>query len=121
MEESSDGFPRIDFVKGRISDTLIFPSGKVIDGSFLTTICDDYQSEISSYQIHQKADYSVEIKFVLKADNKSSEQVAYKIAESVKDMCDEGTKFNVNIVDKIDHFAGKRKFIISDIALSKVR
>ena len=41
-EESYDGFQKIAFVQGRTSDMLYLPNGDVIDGSYLTTICDNY-------------------------------------------------------------------------------
>lgn len=54
-------FPRMDYVKGRISDNIKLPDGTAIAGEFWTTIFDDFPNDIKSFQILQKKDYSVEI------------------------------------------------------------
>lgn len=56
-------FPMMDYVKGRITDAIITPSGNTIPGEYWTTICDDFTSEVKSFQVHQAKDLSVTIKY----------------------------------------------------------
>lgn len=62
-------FPRMDYVRGRISDNIQLPDGTAIAGEFWTTIFDDYPNAIKSFQILQKRDFSVEVAFDPKGDN----------------------------------------------------
>jgi phenylacetate-CoA ligase len=65
IETSDDGFPKLDFVRGRISDFVVFRDGSYLDGAYLTTICDGYEDVIDSYQIYQNSDYNVFLRIVL--------------------------------------------------------
>lgn len=56
-------FPRMDYVKGRISDNIKLPDGTAIAGEFWTTIFDDFPDDIKSFQILQKKDYSIEVSY----------------------------------------------------------
>ncbi len=116
MEESEDGFPKLDFVQGRISDAVWMPDGTYIDGAFLTTICDNYSEYIACYQIHQQLDYSIDISFVLKTEDKS---IINRIVNDFKVLTKEQVEIRPRIVKEIADFAGKRKFIISEISLAK--
>ena len=117
MEQSEDGFPKLAFVKGRITDMLYQPDGAVLDGSFLTTVCDKYHQYISSYQIYQKKDYS--IIFYVVPKGKGSDSTIKKIENNLRELVKNKVDIDTKIVEDIKDFAGKRKFIISEIALSK--
>lgn len=120
-EESEDGFQKIAFVQGRTSDMLYLPDGDVLDGSFLTTICDNYSAHISCYQIHQSDDYNVTFRVIPKNADRSHYSIINKIADNFRSLVKNTIDIKVEITDKIEDFAGKRKFIISDIALSKLQ
>lgn len=117
MDESPDGFPRMDFVRGRITDMVHLPDGSVVDGSFLTTVCDNYSEHISCYQIHQHDDYSITFKVVTKGND--ADPVVRKVEATLKDLVKNSVKITTEKVDSIKDFAGKRQFIISEIALAK--
>ena len=120
-KESADGFQKIAFVQGRTSDMLYLPGGDVLDGSFLTTICDNYSTHISCYQIYQSADYNVTFRVVPKSSDQSHLIIINKITNDFRSLVKNVIDIKVIITDSIEDFAGKRKFIISDIALSKLQ
>lgn len=119
--DSSDGFQKIAFVQGRTSDMLYLPNGDIVDGSYLTTICDNYTGHISCYQIYQAMDYNVTFRVIPKSSDQSHSIVINKIADDFRTLVNNTIAIKVEITDSIDDFAGKRKFIISDIALSRIR
>lgn len=120
MLESKDGFPKLEFVQGRISDMIYLPDNTYLDGSYLTTICDNYSEQISCYQIHQYANFDITFVVVLKRQNTQSMYVIQEIKQVLESLVKYQVRIEVRIVDKIEDFAGKRKFIISEIALSKL-
>lgn len=117
--ESGDGFQKIAFVQGRTSDMLYLPNGDIVDGSYLTTICDNYSEHISCYQIYQAMDYNVTFRVIPKESDQSHRTIN-KIADDFRVLVKNVVDIKVEITDSIEDFAGKRKFIISDIALSKL-
>lgn len=119
-EESYDGFQKIAFVQGRTSDMLYLPNGDVIDGSYLTTICDNYSEHISCYQIHQKMNYEIVFRCVPKSNMQEHILVINKVAEEFRVLVKNMVDIKIEITDSLEDFAGKRKFIVSDIALSKI-
>lgn len=121
MEESEDGFPKIEFVQGRISDAVWLPNGTYVDGAFLTTICDNYSDYIACYQIHQLLDHSIEISFILKEDVAGINDVIGRIVRDFCKLTSNQVEIRHRIVSEIPDFAGKRKFIISDISLAKLK
>ncbi len=121
FDNSPDGFPRMAFVKGRTSDTIYISESKFIDGSYLTTICDKYHEYISCYQIYQHADMSIDFNVVpLNFDDRNLEAIN-RITSDLKSLVGTDVELKTNIVEKIDDTKGKRKFIISEIALSKLK
>lgn len=119
--ESADGFQKIAFVQGRTSDMIYLPNGDVIDGSFLTTICDNYSAHISCYQIHQFSDYTITFSIVPKSSDSSNIDAINEVVEKFQSLIKSTIDIKIVITDKIEDFAGKRKFIISDIALSQLQ
>lgn len=121
IEESEDGFPKLEFVQGRISDAIWLPDGTYVDGAFLTTICDNYCDFIACYQIHQQLDHNIDIYFIPKEGVKEAENVIEKIVEDFKALTNGQIEIRHHIVKEIPDFVGKRKFIISEISLAKLK
>lgn len=120
MKESHDGFPKMEFVRGRISDAVWLPDGTYIDGAYLTTICDNYSDYIACYQIIQDIDYSIQINFIPKQGEFNFELIKDEIIRDFLSLTKGKVIINHSTVSKISDFEGKRKFIISKISLSKV-
>lgn len=120
-EESEDGFPKMEFVQGRISDAIWLPDGTYVDGAFLTTICDNYSDYIACYQIHQQMDYSINISFVPKEGVDGTTGIIEKIIKDLENLTTNQVKISSIVVSEIPDFAGKRKFIVSEISLARIK
>jgi hypothetical protein len=53
----------MDYVRGRITDSLRFADGSTVPGEYWTTIFDDWADDIKTFQVVQHADYSIEVKY----------------------------------------------------------
>ena len=113
--ESEDGYPKLNFVDGRTSDNIILKNGTVIDGVYLTAICDDYPDTIDAYQIYQSNDYSITIKLVLKEQNEESRHAVDKILETVTKTVGDPNLCKVELLNHIQDTNGKKRYIISEI------
>jgi phenylacetate-CoA ligase len=113
--------PLLKEVKGRISDAVYTPDGLYIDGDYLTTVFDNYTEFIDQFQIYQKSDYSVIV--YVKLYDKNDETI--KIVLTVKQIIEQNVKnkvpVTIEIVDSINDDKGKIRYIISEVALSKIQ
>ena len=117
---SADGYPKMNFVKGRITDSIILPGNKGrIDGAFLTTICDQHPTHVDSFQIYQKQDYSVSLKLVLKPNISKEDKVIVSIINSLRERLGSDVSFTSEVVDSIPGDRGKKRYIISEVALNQ--
>lgn len=121
MDESEDGFPKLEFVQGRITDAVWLPDGTYVDGAFLTTICDNYSDYIACYQIHQQLDHSIDVSFIPKGAAAGANGIIEKIVDDFRKLTDNQVAVRYKIVSEIPDFAGKRKFIISEISLARLK
>jgi phenylacetate-CoA ligase len=112
--------PLLAEVKGRISDAIYTPDGLYIDGDYLTTMFDNYTEYIDQFQIYQKMNYAVTV--YVKPYGKNDETL--KILSTVKQTIEQKVKnkvpVTIEITDKINDDKGKIRYIISEIALSKI-
>lgn len=106
--------PRMDKVKGRISDVVRVPSGAVIAGEYLTTIFDDAPDAVKCFQLQQKKDYSISLVCVLGNGDDALEICNVKVHE-LERLTGNEIKVSLSIVEKIDHDRGKTRFILSDL------
>lgn len=108
-------FPLLDFVKGRISDSIVTPNGIEVNGDFLTTIFDDYYDEVDRFRIIQKQDYSIVI--LVKLNNKYS--IDEFFFNEIKTLIELKTNNEVNVkiqsVDEISDDMGKNRYIVSEL------
>ncbi len=105
--------PLMDKVKGRLSDNILLPDGTVLAGEYLTTIFDDFTSDVKQFQIIQKKDKSIHVKFVLKhQENKSKimRQTEIELQKRIKNQ----VKLDVQEVDEIQFIKGKLQFIVKE-------
>jgi phenylacetate-CoA ligase len=113
--------PLLGEIKGRISDAVYTPDGLYIDGSYLTTVFDNYVKLIDQFQIYQKIDYSIVV--YVKVYHQNEETL--NILETVKQILEKNVKnklpVTIEIVDNIEDDRGKIRYIISEIALSKIQ
>lgn len=56
--------PCIDSVKGREVESFVLPSGKVINGEYLTTIFDSVPDVATNFRVTQHKDLSITVEYV---------------------------------------------------------
>ena len=61
-------FPLMEYVQGRISETIYLDDGTPVPGEYWTTIFDDYADDIRSFHVHQHADRGIEITYEAASD-----------------------------------------------------
>ncbi|MBR1889257.1 MAG: phenylacetate--CoA ligase family protein [Alloprevotella sp.] len=119
--ECGVSLPLMKSVKGRTSDMVYTPGGRVIDGSYLTTIFDNYPEEIDQFQIYQKADYSIVVYY--RPKDSATERID-KVIETIRATLESDVASEIPIsfqqVETIAHDAGKTRYIISEVALNKL-
>ena len=108
-------FPEIDYVKGRTTDMVILPDGSYLDGSYLTTIFDDYTSYIHSFQVIQRADFSIDINLT-KLDHENIESILNNVHCVLAEKTKSQVSIRINIVDHIEDNRGKHRYVISELA-----
>lgn len=104
--------PRMSPVKGRITDNLITPGGGFVSGEWLTTIFDDCPNAITSFQIRQKKDFSVELLVVPNNNHTDSDKEINAVADNLRNK----TSLPVKLVETTDipSDRGKHRYIISE-------
>jgi phenylacetate-CoA ligase len=107
-------FPLMDYVKGRITDSIVTESGSLIPGEYWTTIFDDYTDEVKSFQVHQLSDRSVEVKYE-PHKNADCTKVIAMVRDGLLDKLGDGARltFEESEVDVNDN--GKTRFVVSDV------
>lgn len=112
---SSDGYPKLNFVNGRTSDNIVLKNGDLIDGVYLTAICDDYPDIIDAYQVCQANDYSITLKLVLKNSNSFSKKNIEEILLKLNAVIGGETICKVETLSHIPDIKGKKRYIISEV------
>lgn len=106
------GFPVLDYVSGRTSETIKLRNGVSISGEFWTTVFDDYADKIKSFYVHQAADYVINVSFVPNAGWSRKEEK--ELFASLKQIS-RGTPIVLRS-EKIDLYdRGKLSFVSSDV------
>jgi len=102
--------PMIDSVKGRESESFVLPSGKTINGEFLTTIFDSDPDLVSGFRVVQHRDSSITVEFVPSGDEGKIVGLIRSFAEKIGDeVC-----VNHKKVESIPHDRGKLRFVIRE-------
>ncbi len=101
--------PCIDSVKGREVESFVLPSGKTINGEFLTTIFDSVPDAALNFKVTQRRDLSIEVEYVPGAVE-LPQVVVRNFEKSV------GAEVSVSFkkVDFIAHDRGKARYIVRE-------
>ncbi|MGE0090528.1 MAG: phenylacetate--CoA ligase family protein [Bacteroidales bacterium] len=106
--------PILDTIKGRTTDNLKLPSGRTVSGEFLTTIFDDKPDAVKGFQIYQHSNYNIDLNCIL-GNGEKSKEICNQKKIYIEGLLDHEVSVNIKYLQKIDHYAGKTKYIISDI------
>lgn len=101
--------PCIDSVKGREVESFILPSGKTINGEFLTTIFDATPEVATNFRVVQHKDLSITVEYV-----PGSMEMPNSIPENFNKAIDGEVKVKFKVVDSIAHDRGKLRFVVRE-------
>lgn len=102
--------PCIDSVKGRESESFTLPSGKTINGEFLTTIFDAKPELVNGFRVVQHKDLSITVEYIpvgtLDEITGLLKGFAARIGEEVS--------IDFKGVEEIQHDRGKIRFVVKE-------
>jgi phenylacetate-CoA ligase len=106
--------PLMDKVKGRVSDKIILPDGTTLTGEYLTTVFDDYATDIRQFQIvqHKSSDITVKVSFYSVSEKKS--QIISRVEKELQRRIKHQVNLNMEVVSLIPEVRGKLQFIIRE-------
>lgn len=107
--------PLMDKVTGRVSDIVQLPDGQCMSGEYLTTLFDSTPDAVRQFQVHQKADFSIEILAVPNPTEHNLDAIFEKILTKLKHDVDNKVSVSISKVSEIQQKGGKLRFIRSDV------
>lgn len=102
--------PCIDSVKGRESESFTLPSGKTINGEFLTTIFDAKPELVNGFRVVQHKDLSITIEYVPAGNEAEIRNLLKSFAARLGDE----VSVEYKSVRAIPHDRGKIRFIVKE-------
>ena len=102
--------PMIDSVKGRESESFKLPSGKTINGEFLTTIFDSAPDLVKGFRVVQHADLNITVEYVPAVD----ESMICDILRNFSAQIGDEVKVSFRRVETIAHDRGKLRFVVRE-------
>jgi len=106
--------PLMDKVRGRVTDLIRLPDGKTVSGDYLTTLFDDQPDSVRQFQVHQKADYSIEILVVPDPACADLPTTLAKVQKVLEAKLDGQVRVDVVQTREIVQKGGKLRFVRSD-------
>ena len=104
--------PLIDSVKGRESESFLLPSGKIINGEYLTTIFDATPDLVHGFRVIQHKDFSITVECI-----PSSEHDISRIESVIRDFSGRiggEVRVDCKFVKEIAHDRGKLRFVVRE-------
>jgi phenylacetate-CoA ligase len=104
----------MDKVGGRISDVLVLPSGRKINGEYLTTIFDDHPEVVQRFQVYQSPTGAIEIRVECPVCSEINLSILESVRARIADNTGREVPVTVKIVERIQADRGKLRFVVSD-------
>lgn len=104
--------PVIDAVKGRESESFVLPSGKTINGEYLTTIFDTTPELARGFRVIQHRDLSITVECIPSSDQDVPRIESVVNAFSAK--IGGEVPVECRVVRAIDHHRGKLRFVLRE-------
>lgn len=110
--------PCIDSVKGREVESFVLPSGKTINGEYLTTIFDATPDLVRGFKVTQHRDSSITVEYVpggeLKVEGCRLKVEVEKVAEKFRAAIGHEVPVEFKAVDVINHDRGKIRYVVRE-------
>lgn len=107
--------PCIDSVKGRESESFVLPSGKTINGEYLTTIFDATPDLVRGFRVVQHRDSSITIEFIPASTSDSQTQQIHAVLTLFAKKLGGEVPIDFKKVTEIAHDRGKLRFVVREI------
>lgn len=101
--------PCIDSVKGREVESFVLPSGKTINGEYLTTIFDAMPDVATNFKVIQHKDLSITIEYV-----PGAREIPTSIPLNFKKAIGDEVPVEFKKVDAIAHDRGKIRYVVRE-------
>lgn len=106
--------PCIDSVKGRESESFVLPSGKTINGEYLTTIFDATPDLVLGFKVIQHKDASITIEYIPNGAVLDAEEKVLAVLKSFAARLGSEVPIEFKRVDSIAHDRGKLRFVVKE-------
>ena len=106
-------YPVLDPVRGRFSDDLALPSGRVVIGITMTGIFDPWPGSVRQFQLVQHADRSLTLRCV-RGDDPEADAIMRRVVADVAERVDREVPVRLEVVDVIQHDRGKARLILRE-------
>lgn len=106
--------PCIDSVKGRESESFILPSGKTINGEYLTTIFDATPDIVLGFKVVQHKDASITIEYIPNGAVSDAEEKILAVLKVFAVRLGDEVPIEFKKVDSIAHDRGKLRFVVRE-------
>jgi phenylacetate-CoA ligase len=106
----------MDSIKGRVTDLIRLPDGTVLSGDYLSTIFDEFPDAVCSFQVLQKADYSIIISVVPNASFEKLEDILMTVKTVLRHKTYGLVPVRFEKLDEIPTDRGKTRFVISEVS-----
>jgi phenylacetate-CoA ligase len=108
--------PLMDKVKGRQTDLVRLPNGTCLSGDYLTTIFDDFPDAVKAFQVRQKSDYSIKLRYIPGPDREKCSAAIKKVHDKLLEKTGFQVQITMEPTDFIPHDRGKLQYVISELA-----
>lgn len=106
-------FPQLEPVRGRVTDSLRFPSGLVVSGDGILEIFDAWPDAVRFFQIWQAADYSLTLRCVRGRDPNADALIQLGV-ERLRTAVRGEVSVRLELIDAIEHDRGKQRIVVSE-------
>jgi phenylacetate-CoA ligase len=106
-------FPQLEPVRGRVTDSLRFPSGLVVSGDGILEIFDPWPDAVRFFQIWQAADYSLTLRCV-RGRNRGADALIQLGLERLRTAVRGEVPVRLQLIDAIEHDRGKQRIVVSE-------
>lgn len=107
-------FPLMDYVKGRVSDSIATKENGIIPGEFWTTIFDDFTQHVKSFRVHQHLDYSIAVSYEFHSGVRS-ETAIETVRSRLREIVGPGVAVEMIETSLAGHENGKTRFVTSEL------
>jgi phenylacetate-CoA ligase len=105
--------PQLEPVRGRVTDSLRFPSGLVVSGDGILEIFDRWPEAVRFFQIWQAADHSLTLRCV-PGKHPDADTLMQRGLAQLRSAVGGEVPVRLEVIDAIEHDRGKQRIVVSE-------